>query len=442
MATITVGPGYELNVDFNGREYYTARNQIHGNTGASPVTIGDPTYSPAGNPHDAVWIFSDGGTYIDQGGRYVTSQAGNYWSLPIQGDAQLRRVRFYVTVNHNSASEVSRYQISAAGDSQIIENTDGGRTNYYVDITLAGSVTVQMEVLSSTDPTASFWLAAVEAEPPPAVPTFTPTPTASATQTATSTPTHTATVTPTATHTPTNTPTNTATQTPTRTATMTPTNTPTNTPTATGTATPTSTPTGTPTSTPTPSPSATTTLTPGGTGTATPTATATTPPPVTYYLHNETYSFYTDRYMMHQTVPSGFANSAGRSVNYYSDAFADGWQLTAGTTTIYLNVDNSGYPLDKRLSLALYHTNAGGGYAALGSGYLNLPGGCCSTPTVLMASISTGAYTFNSTERLLFSIGPDLADGTDFCGSYNLCTVLWDGAYSSSRIIVPGLASP
>jgi hypothetical protein len=207
-------------IEFAGREYYTARNQIHGNTGYSPLEIGDPTYVPSPEGiFDQVWVFEDGGVEIDRGERYLFSGAGNYWSLPLTGDAMPRQVLIYITINHNSGVGASQHRISVLDKSEdIIISNEMGRFNYYATVEFTGNVTVRMETILSTSPSASFWLAGVQAEAAAfplarlmaeasfstVTPTTTPSQTASVTSTIepTATPTPSSTITPTGTATP------------------------------------------------------------------------------------------------------------------------------------------------------------------------------------------------------------------------------------------------
>lgn len=242
ITSLSVSAASEAAIDFFGREYYTAREGIHGNSGASPLEIGDPSYVPGASDFSQVWKFTDGGSLVDEGAMYLFSSAGNRWSLPLQGVGSPGTVRLYVSVNHNSSGG-SIYEIRAGEASESLTVSRRGRSHYIIEATFSGEITLEMECTYSSSSGASFWLAGAEVlyegpavtDTPSA--TATPTPTFTASRTATQIPTQiisptasatatrvsTQTISPTASVTPTVTPTFAATATPTWTTTATPT---------------------------------------------------------------------------------------------------------------------------------------------------------------------------------------------------------------------------
>jgi hypothetical protein len=147
-------------IDFGGREYFTARKEVRGNEGASPLEIGVPTYEPSGREYSSGWRFTEDGEFVDEGVRYVASQLGNAWSLQLIGDGEPRSVDIYVTVNHNSRGG-TEYLVSAGDASETITKTDQGRDHFVITVRFVGEVGVRMENTSAYSDSATFWLAAV-----------------------------------------------------------------------------------------------------------------------------------------------------------------------------------------------------------------------------------------------------------------------------------------
>lgn len=145
-------------VDFDGREYYTARSGQRGNQAASPAEIGEPRFSPSAAALSSSWVFSDRVASVDTGARYLGSNAGNRWELPLSGDSSPRLARLFVTINHNGPG-ASSYSVRAAGAELILTQTSPGRAHYAVDITFSGQIEVEMACLTSSSSGASFWLA-------------------------------------------------------------------------------------------------------------------------------------------------------------------------------------------------------------------------------------------------------------------------------------------
>lgn len=132
--------------------------------------------------------------------------------------------------------------------------------------------------------------------------------------------------------------------------------------------------------------------------------------------------------MMYQTQPSGtdqyFDEEA--DVYFYSDTFAGGWSVQAGTTTVYMHAYSLS-TLDSGITWRLY-AGSGASWAELGSGVMNCP---FPTNGLMSVSFSTSSYTFDSGEqlRLVGSVGYALE-------------IDWDGAYNDSRLLIPGITSP
>lgn len=158
-AAISISPVMSTSIDFSGREYFTARKEIHGNESASPLEIGDAQYEPSGREYSSGWRFADGGEFVDEGVRYVAAQHGNAWGLHLIGDAESRSVDIYVTINHNSRGG-TEYLVTAGDASETITKTDLGRDHYVITIRFVGEVEVRMENVSDYSDSATFWLAA------------------------------------------------------------------------------------------------------------------------------------------------------------------------------------------------------------------------------------------------------------------------------------------
>lgn len=165
-AEVDIRPAVSTKIDFSGREYFTARKQIHGNIGASAVEIDDPTYEPSGRAYSSTWIFNDKGQYVDEGSRYLASQVGNAWSLHLLGDGHLREVTIYVTINHNNRG-ATEYRVTAGEASDTIIKTSQGRSHYAITVSFVGEVKVRMENIGAYSDSATFWLAGAVASGTP-----------------------------------------------------------------------------------------------------------------------------------------------------------------------------------------------------------------------------------------------------------------------------------
>jgi hypothetical protein len=125
--------------------------------------------------------------------------------------------------------------------------------------------------------------------------------------------------------------------------------------------------------------------------------------------------------MMYQSQPSGSSTSAtDTSVSFYSDTWPAGWQINAGTSTVYFYVETTGV---KTVNFTLY-----AGATSIGSGSWN---GNQGTPTLVSTSFSTNNYTFSTGERLRLAVSVP-----------KNVTVYWDGSYNNSRLVIPGITVP
>jgi subtilisin len=156
--TLSITRASSTTIDFAGWEYYTARQGIHGNTGVSPLEIGDARYEPSGRMFNSGWIFNDGRESVDEGARYLVSQLGNAWNLRLMGDDQPRAVKIYVTVNHNARGS-SAYRLTAGGASETLIKADQYRSHYEITVIFLGEVEVRMETIRAYSDAATFWLA-------------------------------------------------------------------------------------------------------------------------------------------------------------------------------------------------------------------------------------------------------------------------------------------
>jgi cellulose synthase/poly-beta-1,6-N-acetylglucosamine synthase-like glycosyltransferase/ActR/RegA family two-component response regulator len=138
---------------------------------------------------------------------------------------------------------------------------------------------------------------------------------------------------------------------------------------------------------------------------------------------NETTSPLT--YMMYQTQPSGSGMSATNTiVDFYSDTWPAGWQLSSGTSTVYFYVQTTG---NKRVDFDL-QAGSGSSWTSLGTGTWS---GHYSTITLVNTSFSTSTYTFSTGECLRLAV--NIA---------NNATVYWDGSYNDSRLVAPTIVVP
>ncbi len=164
----SVSSGYVIELD--GREYYTARHEVRGNEGASPLVLGDFAYTGVGYDGRYALEFQENGVPVDDGGRYMLTSPGNQWSIPLTGMSACRTVTFYIVVMHTDfRAQGSRYEIHAGDASETLEviTSTSARRIYAVDVTFAGEVDVEMQATySSTTDKAFFELGAgvVEAE--------------------------------------------------------------------------------------------------------------------------------------------------------------------------------------------------------------------------------------------------------------------------------------
>lgn len=252
----------------------------------------------------------------------------------------------------------------------------------------------------------------------------TPRPTGTATGTASRT------VTPTALPTLTAIRTHTSTPTPSETATRTPTFTATALPTATGTPLPTET-----VATPTPTPPPTETESP---------ATATQQPgedpaPVarsdkTFYLQGD-YNPTRDGYWMSQQAPESEYRSAWGAAEFYSGAFPEGANISAGTTFVCLNyVNGSG------ASRLVYVTLAAGqgpegAKTMFDSAALWLPPSYSAKRACLRATTEAHTFGANGESELMWL-------EIRFQSPTTTVRALWDGPFSDSLLMLPGVELP
>jgi cellulose synthase/poly-beta-1,6-N-acetylglucosamine synthase-like glycosyltransferase/CheY-like chemotaxis protein len=142
-----------------------------------------------------------------------------------------------------------------------------------------------------------------------------------------------------------------------------------------------------------------------------------------------TFWFYDDitpqQYMMYQTQPSGTeASETTTTINFYSDTFADGWQMNAGTTSVYMVCTNG---FGTAWTLTLY-AGSTGDWTNLGSTDWSIPAGA---KQLRSTSFSTSSYTFSSGDRLRLEV--QIAFGG---------TAYWDGSSNDSRLVTPTLVVP
>jgi hypothetical protein len=125
-------------------------------------------------------------------------------------------------------------------------------------------------------------------------------------------------------------------------------------------------------------------------------------------------------YMMYQTQPTGSStNASGITVSFYSDTWPAGWQVNAGTSTVYFYVQATG---SKTIGFELF-AGSTGDWTSLGTGSWS---GKAATITLVNTSFSTNSFTFSSGERTRLDV--DVAVGA---------TVYWDGIHDDSRLITP-----
>ncbi|MGD8759917.1 MAG: hypothetical protein PVJ07_06660, partial [Anaerolineales bacterium] len=118
--------------------------------------------------------------------------------------------------------------------------------------------------------------------------------------------------------------------------------------------------------------------------------------------------------------PSGSNTSAsGATVSFYSDTWPAGWQVSAGTSTVYFYVQTTG---NKTVDFELF-AGSTGSWTSLGTGSWS---GKASTITLVNTSFSTNSFTFSTGERIRLDV--DVAVGA---------TAYWDGSYNNSRLVTP-----
>jgi hypothetical protein len=126
--------------------------------------------------------------------------------------------------------------------------------------------------------------------------------------------------------------------------------------------------------------------------------------------------------------PTGGNNLSTGSVTFLTDAFSGGESVSAGTTTVYVNMRTDA---DRTLTLTLSY-GSGSTWTTLGttSTVVNT-GGVVQLVTV---SFSTSAHTFVAGEQLRLQVTGNF--GANPNGVY------WDGTYNDSRVVLPGPSSP
>lgn len=143
----------------------------------------------------------------------------------------------------------------------------------------------------------------------------------------------------------------------------------------------------------------------------------------TFWLYDDTSPH---KYMMYQSQPSGsFAHKTGIFF-FYSIDLPNNAQLSSGTTTVHFTAINS------RQTAHSVSVTLKSGSNTLGSGSISIPG-LTITPTNFSFSFSTSAHIFSGGSKSLVATFDSLLGGVQ---------VIWDGDYSTSRIVVPKLTSP
>ena len=134
-------------VDFNGREYRTANQDVYGNQTATPVVIGQPVFNTVTGADNAeshpLWTFTDGSLFVDDGNHWIQSRTSNSWTVQLLGDGTLRTATFYVDVYHNSGS--LDYLFTAGTASTTISKTSNGGTLYEMAVRFTQDTTVTLE---------------------------------------------------------------------------------------------------------------------------------------------------------------------------------------------------------------------------------------------------------------------------------------------------------
>jgi len=170
------------------------------------------------------------------------------------------------------------------------------------------------------------------------------------------------------------------------------------------------------TPTPTATPTSTATATPTPTGTATPTPTATAVPTL-FYFYDDTTPL---QYMMYQTVPTGNRTTAtNTTVNFYSDVWPAGWQVSSGSSIVCVHVSTNG---SRTITFTVY-----GGTTQLGTQPVSVTG----NGSAQCFFVITSSYTFATGERLRLVVAVP-----------NNASISWDGVDSDSSLRVPGIVVP
>ena len=135
--------------------------------------------------------------------------------------------------------------------------------------------------------------------------------------------------------------------------------------------------------------------------------------------------------MMYLTQPSGtdtyLATDFGPAyVDFYSETFAAGSSLAAGTSTVYINAYTPSLN-SSSITWTLY-SGSGASWTVLGLEVMPVP---FFTGELIQVSFSTSAYVFAAGDQLRLE---------GYVGQY--LEITWDGSFNTSRLDTPSITSP